>query len=100
MIPPQRGSPDPQRVRQSEGAAGRETRAPLCSVLVLLAVSTASLFFAGLWGTPGLAADEPLSPRFAFDEFLLAPLLVHFLSSPEAPQLSTTLTDSDFMRIL
>ena len=100
LIPPERGSPDPQHVRQSEGAAGRETRAPLCSVLVLLAVSIASLFFAVPWGTARVAAAEPQTAGFSFDDFLLAPLRVHFLSSPEAPQLSTTLTASDFTRIL
>jgi len=47
-----------------------------------------------------MAAAEPSRATFAFDDFLLAPVRVHFLSAPEAPQLSTTLTDADFDRIL
>ena len=47
-----------------------------------------------------IAAAEPSRTTFTFDEFLLAPVRVHFLSAPEAPQLSTTLTDADLDRIL
>src|SRR5262249_51631994 len=47
-----------------------------------------------------LAADKSSTNGLTFENFLLAPLRVHFLSTTAAPQLSTTLTDADLSRIL
>ena len=58
------------------------------------------ILFACLLSCPRLVAAEAQTPTFAFDDFLLAPVRVHFLSAPDAPQLSTTLTDADLDRIL
>jgi len=58
------------------------------------------IFFAGLLSCSRLAAAEAQPTTFAFDDFLLAPVRVHFLSATEAPQLSTTLTNADLDRIL
>src|SRR3954464_6606633 len=50
---------------------------------------------------PILAASaQPATNRFLFDEYLLVPLRVHFLSAQDSPAIHTTLTDKDFIRIL
>src|SRR5688572_11840617 len=46
-----------------------------------------------------LSANENRN-QFTENDFLIAPLRVHFLSSKNNPDLTTVLTDSDFTRIL
>ena len=53
-------------------------------------------FVSGACTTPG--AEQ--SPRFGFDDFLLAPVRVHLLSASNAPNVHTTLTETDLARIL
>lgn len=43
---------------------------------------------------------EPPLPKFDFDQYLIAPLRVHFLLSEKEPALCTTLTEADVERII
>ena len=46
------------------------------------------------------SAAETATNAFTFNDFLLVPLRFHLLSAKDAPQLATTLTESDITRIL
>jgi len=46
------------------------------------------------------ARGAELQPKFQFDDFLLAPLRVHLLSASNAPNIHTTLKETDLTRIL
>ncbi len=59
-----------------------------------------NIFRTGLLSGAVVAAAEPSTPRYVFDDFLLAPVRVHLLAGPEASHLSTTLTGADVSRIL
>jgi hypothetical protein len=46
------------------------------------------------------ARGEAATNRFSFDDFLLVPIRVHLLLAKDAPDIQTTLTESDVTRIL
>lgn len=59
-----------------------------------------ALWVAWLLSPAAAWAADTDAPTFGFDDFLLAPLRIHLLTSKDAPHIATTLKDSDITRIL